>query len=686
MASSPVILNETAASGFGARWANLKVKTKILIGFAIVLVLFAVVSATSYRSLVRIGEQFGSYNQIVEVVTTAQGADRAFAELRRRAREFAVTGDEAEIKAVANAEKDVRSAVARGLEITRHTERRKRLQDMQVQLDGYVKNFARVAELKREQWKLVHEVLDTSGLTMRENLEGLAAKAAQSGDSNAAVLGQTALQALMQVRLYANKVIGRHEPGAAEQVEKFYGDLDRLMVALDGVTKGASFRRDFDEVQALSKRYYAAYGRVVALGHDLEKLVNGAMRHEAEEIAADAKFIVETGVADEHGIEEDTHALISSTEWLILVLSLAGVGLGFVLAWFIGGAIARPVLAITAVMGRLAKRDWTAEVPSVGQRDEIGQMAQAVQVFKQNGIENERMQTEQAAAQEAKQRRQKAIEDHIGHFETSVAVTLKTLASASTEMSSTAESMSATAEQTNRQAMAVSAASEQASSNVQTVASAGEELSSSIAEIGRQVAQSTKIAGAAVEEAHRTDLKVQGLVEAAQKIGDVVQLITDIAAQTNLLALNATIEAARAGEAGKGFAVVASEVKSLANQTAKATEDIGQQIGAIQSATKESVDAIKSIGKTITQINEIATTIAAAVEEQSAATQEIARNVQQAAKGTSEVSANIAGVNHAASETGTAATQVLGAAGELSKQAETLRGEVERFLANIRAA
>ena len=279
----------------------------------------------------------------------------------------------------------------------------------------------------------------------------------------------------------------------------------------------------------------------------------------------------------------------------------------------------------------------------------------------------------------------KTLNDHAERFESTVKGMVEVVASAATEMQSTARSMETTANSTSEQATAVAAAAEEASTNVQTVASAAEQLSSSISEISRQVAQSTQIAGNAVSEAERTNEMVKGLADAAQKIGEVVGLINDIASQTNLLALNATIEAARAGEAGKGFAVVASEVKNLANQTAKATEEIGAQIGGIQSATQGAVTAIQGIGDTIAEINEIASAIAAAVEQQGAATQEIARNVEQAASGTTEVTQSITQVTQAASETGNAAGQVLQAAGELSTQAENLSGEVTSFLDTIRA-
>jgi methyl-accepting chemotaxis protein len=348
--------------------------------------------------------------------------------------------------------------------------------------------------------------------------------------------------------------------------------------------------------------------------------------------------------------------------------------------------VTRPLAVLTTCVERLAGHDHTVEVAGVDRRDELGVLARAVQVFKENAIRADALSAEQRAEQERKEQRQKTIDASIRSFEIAVGGLLQTLTASATKLNGTAQSMSATSEQTSRQATAVAAASEEASTNVQTVASAAEELSSSITEISRQVAQSTKITKQAVDEADKTNQSVQGLAQAAQKIGDVVKLINDIAGQTNLLALNATIEAARAGEAGKGFAVVASEVKNLANQTAKATEEIAAQIGAIQEATKGAVAAIQGIAKTIGEVSEIATGIASAVEEQGAATQEIARNVQQAAAGTNEVSQNITGVTQAAGETGTAATQVLSAAGELSKQSDLLRGEVDQFVSQIRAA
>jgi len=345
-------------------------------------------------------------------------------------------------------------------------------------------------------------------------------------------------------------------------------------------------------------------------------------------------------------------------------------------------AVMRPLAHLIEVMGEIAKGNYENRI-QIERRDELGQALE--HLGDMQGKLHATREEERRTARE-KEERTARLDTLTASFDSSVSTVLKTVASASTELQSTAASMTATAEQTSQQALAVSAAAEEAGSNVQTVASASEELSSSIAEIGSQVRQSTAVANRAKDEADQANGRVKGLASAAQQIGTVITLIQDIAEQTNLLALNATIEAARAGDAGKGFAVVASEVKSLANQTAKATEEIAGQIASIQTATTDSVASIESIARVIEEVNQISTMIASAVEQQTAATAEIARNVQQAASGTNEVTRNISGVNEAATHTGAAASQVLASSSELSQQAEGLRSLVERFLADVKTA
>ncbi|KQT26805.1 MULTISPECIES: methyl-accepting chemotaxis protein [unclassified Bradyrhizobium] len=377
----------------------------------------------------------------------------------------------------------------------------------------------------------------------------------------------------------------------------------------------------------------------------------------------------------------------SSEQLAILVGAFAALVL--VCSWLMSFlTVARPIRALTVAMDKLAGGDFSVVLPGLGRKDEVGGVAAAVEKFKLVSEQKAREEAEAKIRQDQIAAAQRKAEMHklADSFEAAIGEIVDTVSSAATELEASASTLTSTAARGQELTTMVAAASEEASTNVQSVASATEELSSSITEISRQVQESARVAGDAVSQARTTTDRVGDLSAAAARIGDVVELINTIAGQTNLLALNATIEAARAGEAGRGFAVVASEVKALAEQTAKATGEIGQQIASIQTATDHSVGAIKDISHTIEKLSEISSTIAAAVEEQGAATQEISRNVQQAAAGTHQVSSNITDVQHGASETGSASAQVLAAAQSLSGDSQRLKLEVGKFLSTVRAA
>jgi len=387
-------------------------------------------------------------------------------------------------------------------------------------------------------------------------------------------------------------------------------------------------------------------------------------------------------------IATETEDRISNTTVTQEMVAGAAVLIGLLIAFFIARGIIGPLSGLTSGMKELAGGNFGVVLPGLDRKDEVGDMAQAVETFKVKAAEKAREEAEVKVKQDlvAAQQRKADMIKLADNFESAVGEIIETVSSASTELEASASTLTSTAERAQELTTMVAAASEEASTNVQSVASATEELTSSVNEISRQVQESSRMAGDAVDQARKTNDRVGELSKAAARIGDVVELINTIAGQTNLLALNATIEAARAGEAGRGFAVVASEVKALAEQTAKATGEIGQQIAGIQAATQESVNAIREISGTIEKLSEISSTIAAAVEEQGAATQEISRNVQQAAQGTQQVSSHITDVQRGASETGSASSQVLSAAQLLSGDSNRLKLEVGKFLNTVRAA
>ena len=490
-------------------------------------------------------------------------------------------------------------------------------------------------------------------------------------------------------------------PTEVEEAGKFLRDsaatvqtnLDRIKA-----TAPASYRRDLDEIQRAFSAYYDSARETEAaaqrqnsrrLDQDQQSLyeIVEASRAKATPLIQQMRAVVD-------GIDHDGTEIANTADRLASILGFVMIGatVGGILLGAIAGllisrrSLVEPILRIIEVLKQLAAGNVACSIEGTDRRDEIGDIARAALVFRDNARQAEELRAQQEQERQLRENRAKAIEDLTRSFDQSVGGVIDVVVSACNDMENTAQMLSGNAEQTHLQVTAVAAATEQASASVQTVASAAEELATSITEIGRQMEQSSRVSRSTAEQARETSDLVRGLVESSSRISAVVDLINDIAAQTNLLALNATIEAARAGEAGKGFAVVAGEVKHLANQTARATEEIAAQVGAVQGATNSTVHAITAIVTRIEDLNQIATAIASSVEEQSAATSEIARNVQQAAVGTQEISSTIGSVSAAANQTGGGARQVLSSSQTLLVQSNDLKQVVTDFLRKVRSA
>ncbi|GEO38711.1 methyl-accepting chemotaxis protein [Skermanella aerolata] len=664
---------------------NAKLGVKLGLGFVVMLSISLTLVANDQRSMSSSEESFGDFGRIATNSLLIANVEKGLLGTAVSARDYQLAPTAENMAKLDSSRQLFQDTLKTARDAIKNPERTRILAEMGETQNSYDSTVVKTTKLIDTQMRILSEEMTPLGVSVRQAISDTNDLAQKANDLElSSDLGKIN-ESFLLARLSVYKFLQSNNLDDQKRINEELKEAEDALKDALSKPNDASLNQRLTSIGADVPRYRAMADKFTDATAQRNQLAMEAARLRGT-LLGQINKVMESQKADQDKLKQQVAQDFSTARWFawsgLAVALLIGVLCAFGLTRTIAGA----VQTMTRAMQALAQGDTKVEIPARGRGDEIGAMAAAVQVFKENAIERIRLEAEQAAENEAKEKRTRAVERLIGDFDGQMASILRTVSSAATELDSTAQSMSATAEETSRQATASAGAAEQTSANVQTVASAAEEMTGSLMEISRQVSRSTGIANDAVNQAEQTDATVQGLAQAAQKINEVVELISSIAGQTNLLALNATIEAARAGEHGKGFAVVASEVKNLANQTAKATQDITAQIASIQDETNGAVTAIRGIGGTIRQMNEITTTIAAAVEEQNAATAEISRNVAQAAAGTQEVSLNVGQVMEASAQTGSAATQVLGAASELSQQAEMLRTEVERFLAGIRAA
>jgi methyl-accepting chemotaxis protein len=664
---------------------TLRFRGKIVLGFAVVLVISAVSMGFAWLGFEHVSEGVAAYRKSVTEADLARNIDRELISYRALVRYYVATGKEEDSKAAIAAEAGLKDAINQSMRGTTNPARLEQITKLEREFRAFTKIFAEILKTKEESEYLTKNALTRSEMSLEYKLDDLASTATDVDLAAVAFQAKTITTQFQAIKVFANNFVVSGDPAAATStssrlsfLENGFKNIPATHEKIEPIVK---------EMMALLKTYRESFAKLVENKKLITELTE-EMADSAEVIMKGAAAMKAALVADQTRFEQESNATISDTERLILMLAIGGFLLGAVWAFMLSRGISKPMVAMCKAMRELAAGNFDVVLPGLGRKDELGEMASAVEEFKMQAIAKaERDAAEQEAHNKASAaaRRGELIR-FADEFESAVGSIVANVSASAAQLETAAGTLTRTAETTQSLSSQVAETSGQASSDMQSVAAATEELSASVNEIGRRVRESNDIAVAAVRQAEETDDRIGKLSKAAQQIGDVVKLITAIAEQTNLLALNATIEAARAGEAGRGFAVVASEVKSLASQTAKATDEISGHISGMQGATQESVTAIKEIGGTIGKISEIASTIASAVEEQGSATQEIARSVQNVAKGTQAASDNVMQVNRGATETGSASEEVLNSARSLSSESTRLREELDRFMANIRAA
>ena len=666
---------------------NLSIGSKVFVAFALVIALLITCAGLSLFSISSFERSFSQHRNRVSEVELTRDIDYAFLDLTAKVDAYLIAGNETALSVAKAAAETTRSSITNAASQIEQGARKDNMTAIASLFDNYGAVLTKLIDLKTAQQKIVHDSVDPLGEKLKNDMLFFSSKVDKLNKPEIIPIATKATEQYNAGRLAVYKLLNN---GTADDLKAadagFNGLVQRLNLVIKAVGEGQEAAQ-LGKVLKSATAFRDAYHQANQISADLRSLTSKDLLNASTEIADKVAGVRSAASVESTAIGVATTGLLDTIRRMLLIVAGVSVIGAVALAFVIGRSISRPVVAIAHAMGQVSDGDLRTVVPGLGRKDEVGVMAEALEVFKTGLAQaaETRASREADAAAQADLRRAE-VHQLADMFEQTVGGIASSLAAAAGQLNGSAQTLSQSSTDVTQKASTVATASEAASAGVGTVAAAAEELASSIVEIGRQVNESTEVASRAVQDASETASKVRELSEAARKIGAVVDLINTIAGQTNLLALNATIEAARAGEAGKGFAVVAAEVKQLADQTARATSEIGAQVAAIQASTADSSDAIMRITETIGHISKVSNTVAGSVRDQGTATQEIADSVQKAAEGTSTVASNIVEVGEAASESASAAQEVLHASDALSAQAERLQTELQRFLATIRAA